>query len=1154
MIGGRRFVWARARAALPALLTVATVAAISASLLVGAATVLRAVEADDVRSALAGAAGESGAAVVVVGDGDVATVESAVRAALASRRAEAVRVETSGQRIAVTPVVARFSGDDVATLAAALRALPADLREASDARVQVVGGLASTLARIDEGLQNRRGPAAVSIALLGLLALVVVGAAALEPGRSRAGESLLLRARGARRRSLGALAGVETAAVTAVGAAAGAGLALGVAAIAGLPSPGLLLAGLTVVAVVVAATVTALAVAVRSADTRSTRAQVAAFAGAAVVLAVITALAAWQFAQSGTPLVSRGDGTPGIDPLVAVAPALLLALAAVVAVLLATPLARVVARAVAGQRGMSPVTPLRLASRRPGRHALPIALVALAVGATSIAGGYAGTVRALGDAPEALRVGADLRVTTIPDTTSARDVIAAAGDGIRAAMPVRAFSARASEGRIPVIAGQADLIGDVMLDAGGTIDPAEVGEAVRPQGTGIPLAGDTLRFSLSTPVPVPEEVDGEVWQPDPTSAVVRFTVVSGAGEMQVLAQENGRLEEQTLEDGTVRTRWIAEPDYDGVVELGDGDWSLLAVDVSLAGFGWFDELTLHDVRSGGEAIDVTSLVPAPGTPGRVRATEGGGLAFLPEMTASGDTPATRALAPEVATDVPVVMTAALAASLGLEVGDSIALEFDKPDLEADVTLALVVPVLPGSVTGEGLLADTGALALLSPEPLIANQVWFATDHPDAAATAIGAAFPGPAVLVADPRAGAAAAGTAWGFVLAAAGAIALTLVVLLLRRTRTRADSRELALLAVFGLGRPRAARLRAGEDLFALAMGAVAGIAAGVVTAWLIVPPLVRAAYAHRPRRLSRAARVAVAAARSGARAHGRGVRGRRGLGARPAHAGRTPQGGRMTRSPGVFSLTRRRFATPRSAALVIVALTALAAFVIAAAPRALVGVVRAEVAHQVTGMPATSRDLSGSTIGAPAFGPAPDAALTEGWDDGAPDVFGAAAGHLAETRDGFPPVLRSLTSPPEFAEYLAAAAPADARSCRRSSPPRACSSSPSLRRRRISRSSTVRGRQPGTAPGRSRSCCRRDRRRSWGGRRARCGEPFAAGRYSRRPSTRTTSAGCTSPPPSPPPCTTTATADRWRRAARGSLPRRGGASPRPKSSAAPG
>ncbi|WEK12464.1 MAG: FtsX-like permease family protein [Candidatus Microbacterium phytovorans] len=131
--------------------------------------------------------------------------------------------------------------------------------------------------------------------------------------------------------------------------------------------------------------------------------------------------------------------------------------------------------------------------------------------------------------------------------------------------------------------------------------------------------------------------------------------------------------------------------------------------------------------------------------------------------------------------------------------------------------------------------------------------------------------------------------------------------------------------------------------------------------------------------------------------------------------------------RSPGLFALTRRRFATPRSAAIVIVALTALAAFVIAAAPRALVGVVRAEVAHQISGVAATSRDLTGSSINVPVFAPAPDAALTDGWDAGAPEMFGALAGQLAAAREDFDPVLRDLTAPAEFAEHLSAGAAAD-------------------------------------------------------------------------------------------------------------------------------
>ena len=125
------------------------------------------------------------------------------------------------------------------------------------------------------------------------------------------------------------------------------------------------------------------------------------------------------------------------------------------------------------------------------------------------------------------------------------------------------------------------------------------------------------------------------------------------------------------------------------------------------------------------------------------------------------------------------------------------------------------------------------------------------------------------------------------------------------------------------------------------------------------------------------------------------------------------------MTRSPGLSALTRRRFATPRSAALVIVALIAFAAFVIAAAPRALVGVVRAEVAHQIADMPAVARDLSASLIGVPVFGPATDPAVAEGWDEGAADVFGAVGQLLAENGASLDPALGPLVADAQFAAY---------------------------------------------------------------------------------------------------------------------------------------
>ena len=334
MTGGGRFVLARARAARAPLLTLLVVAAVAAALLVGMAIALRAVEAHDVRAALADASSSRAQALASVADGSDAPLADAVRRTLAAHGDPAVTIDEAGGVITLVADASRITGDDVARLSDALRALPAEAREAVGSRVQVAGGLAATLAGIDDGIQARRGPTTVAIGFLALLTAVVVGAVALEPVRARTGESLLLRARGARARTLGGLAGFETGVVALAGALVGAGLAVGVAA----------------------------------ADHRRSRLR---------------------------ELPRGGDGGTSVDPLVAIAPSLILALAAVVAVLIATPTARAIAAALAATRRVRPVTPLRLAARRPARHALPIAVVAFTVGIATVAAAYQGTTLSL---------------------------------------------------------------------------------------------------------------------------------------------------------------------------------------------------------------------------------------------------------------------------------------------------------------------------------------------------------------------------------------------------------------------------------------------------------------------------------------------------------------------------------------------------------------------------------------------------------------------------------------------------------------------------------------------------------------------------------------------------------------------------------------
>lgn len=847
MIGGSRFALARARAATASLVTLAIVSALAALLVVGVAGLVASVETREVRGALAAVTGERAQVVLTIdGSSSADATADAVEDALAGMGAGgALHVTAEDGAVVITPDLEAITASQALALVDSLPGLRDAVEERTGSRPQESGGLGSTLENVRDGIETRRGPTSVALGLLGLLTAVVVGAVALEPVRAREAESRLLRARGARRRDLVWLGALEAGVVALVGAAIGAVVGSLVISLWAGSAPGILLAAISAAGIALVAGVVVAVATARAADRGSARARVVADIGAIVLLAVITALAVWQFVQAGTPIVERGDGAATLDPLVVIAPALALGLAAIVAVALATPIARAIAAAFSRSRGVAPVTPLRLASRRPARHALSITVVAFAIGAITVAGAYQSSLTALGDAPEALRVGADVKVGTIPEDVDAAEV--AASGSPDASMLARPMSAQGADARIPILAVEAAQLGEVMLDADGAIDPAAMGAALALTAGEPVLAGDDLTLTLLAPTEPPFEVDGELFEPAPPAFVVQVSVVAASGAVQTREFTNAHVGELEDDNGNMYVDPLATAVETVSLDLPAGEeWSLAALAVAyhpMSYVGGTAEIT--DVSSGGEAVDISGFRPAAGTPGSVEVTEAG-LLFAPE-SATGQ-PFTRAVSSAVPVAVPAVITADLAASMSLEVGDSIALELLKPDIEADFEIVDIVPVLPGTATGEGMLVDLGTLSMASPFEIVPTQAWLSTDDPGATAAAVSEEFPQTVTMVADPRSAENAAGTASAFILAAIGAVVLALVVLVLRRTRSRADSRELALFAVMGLGRRRASRLRAQEDLFAVAMGALGGIAAGAVTAWLIVAPLVRAAYGSVP------------------------------------------------------------------------------------------------------------------------------------------------------------------------------------------------------------------------------------------------------------------------------------------------------------------
>ncbi|WP_127475953.1 FtsX-like permease family protein [Microbacterium sulfonylureivorans] len=847
MIGGFRFALARARAAAAPLVTLAIVSALAALLVVAVISLIGSVETREARGALAAATGERSRVVLTVEQGATAeaVADAAAEALAAAGSGGALHIEVEDGDVVLTPDLEAITGAQALALVDGL----ADLRDAVEAaigdRPQQSGGLRDTLAGVQDGIDARRGPTTVALGLLGLMTAVVVGAVALEPVRARELEGRLLRARGARRRDLVWLGALEAAVVAVAGALIG---AFAGSLIAGLWSgaavePLLSLAvgaGVAAVAAAVVAVATA-----RGADRRSSRARAVADIGLVILLAVITGLAVWQFVQAGTPVVERGDGGAVIDPLVAIAPALALGLAALIAVALATPIARAVAAMLAPTRRVTPVTPLRLASRRPARHALSITVVAFAIGTLTVAGAYQASLTALGDAPEALRVGADVKVGTIPDDVAAADVAAAGSPD--ASMLARPMSANGSDQRIPILAVEAPRLGEVMLDAGGTLDPASLGGLIALPPTDAALAGESLTLTLVAPEAEPVEFDGVLYEQGSPAFEARVTVVSSDGAVETFSFTNADVSSIEDDDGNTYSQLDVRPEETVTFELPAGrEWSLTALALAYHHEGFAPGAGVFtDITSGGESVDLSTFRPAPGTPGSVEVAPTA-ITVVPESREGQ--PFTRAVAPGTPAAVPAVITAALAESMSLEAGDTIALEVVKPDFEAEFEIVGVVPVLPGTASGEGMLVDLGAVSMASPFEIVPTQAWLSTDDPGAVAEAVAEQFPQTVTIVADPRSAQNAAGTASAFFLAAAGAVVLAGVVLVLRRTRSRADSREIALFAVLGLGRRRAARLRAQEDLFAVAMGAVGGVAAGAATAWLIVAPLVRAAYGSVP------------------------------------------------------------------------------------------------------------------------------------------------------------------------------------------------------------------------------------------------------------------------------------------------------------------
>ena len=120
------------------------------------------------------------------------------------------------------------------------------------------------------------------------------------------------------------------------------------------------------------------------------------------------------------------------------------------------------------------------------------------------------------------------------------------------------------------------------------------------------------------------------------------------------------------------------------------------------------------------------------------------------------------------------------------------------------------------------------------------------------------------------------------------------------------------------------------------------------------------------------------------------------------------------MSRRHNLLGLLWRQFGSERGASVAIAGVVLVVAFGSAAVPRALEVVTGQEIAGEVSGIPSTTRDLTGTQLSAPIFGPS---ASGDGFADPAVDaVWGAVQDSLVGLREDIPTPARDLVGEPDF------------------------------------------------------------------------------------------------------------------------------------------
>ncbi len=473
-----------------------------------------------------------------------------------------------------------------------------------------------------------------------------------------------------------------------------------------------------------------------------------------VVLAAAT-VALWQLRQNGS-LVTRGSAVraAGLDPVVALAPALALLAGALVAARLVVPVSAAAARALSRRQSPAALLAAWQLSRAPGPHVVTVVLLVLLVGSGVLVAGERSTRSAQQTRQADLQVGADVRVRasspTGPSREAAVELAAALGrvQGVSAVRAVGVQSASTPAGRLSLVSmtSEPDAAGGGRGPAGAPVPGAPGGDIVDVRFT-VEVDSDPVEAAPahlppgSVPsVPGPVSLRLGTWWLSPQG----YAVSRDLETVLVPTEPGARTSVQ-------RVVQVPLPDLPG--DATQARWQLVSLDVlaerapeivqtATVRLDEVSDASGGPVRGTGQTRWRTVALPGEGDQA---SSVGDALpAVVVPLPSQVATSSTRVLAdlqdgPLTATTAPAVaITQELAGALGVDVGEDVQV---RRITETTVSVAEVRGPVPG-MPGPAMVVDAWALAVADlaagrdPDP---HEQWQLTLGPSAVEAAGGSA-------------------------------------------------------------------------------------------------------------------------------------------------------------------------------------------------------------------------------------------------------------------------------------------------------------------------------------------------------------------------------------------------------------------------------